>query len=95
MLAERQYWKQLLAIHPTITAVAKAADVNRCTVYERLKAVGLNPKSSPIAKYRQTLGNEQWQALSSRRNFTPEAQCRKAYSTRAECGTLESPIETS
>lgn len=54
--AEKNYWINLLKIHPSITRAAQAAGVNRSTVHERLKALG-------IESSRQNRGNEAWQAL--------------------------------
>lgn len=53
---EIRYWKRLLAIHPTITEVAKAAKVHRSFVYRRFEVLGI-----PVDK--QNRGNAAWQSL--------------------------------
>lgn len=56
---QRHYWEEMLAKHGTVTAAAKAAGVNRNTVHERLKALGIEGMYSR----KHQGGNGAWRAL--------------------------------
>lgn len=56
---ERRYWRRLFLRTPTIVEAAQQADVNRATVYRRMKELGLKPWRQPGGMG----GNEAWRAL--------------------------------
>jgi predicted alpha-1,6-mannanase (GH76 family) len=56
---ERQYWEEMLAIHTTVTAAAKAAGVNRTNAHLRLKQLGVQGAYTRTGKG----GNSAWRSI--------------------------------